>query len=143
MSPNTTTKPDENGTVSGLVTGIIGDAQTLFKQQVEMVRHEILGDFRKTRDAGLKLVAGVTFAIVGAMLLTTMLVHLLCYAWPQLPLWGGYAIVGLFISAIGAGLLWWGKCEFDSFNPLPDESAKALQENVQWITNPPSQTTPK
>jgi uncharacterized membrane protein YqjE len=143
MSPTTAKPTAENGSVTGLVTGIIGDAQTLFKQQVELVRHEIRNDFRKTRDAGLKFVAGVALATVGAILLTTMLVYLLCAIWPQLPLWGSYAIVGVCFTLVGATLLWWGKSEFESFNPLPDQSAQALQENLKWITNPSSPTNPK
>ncbi len=68
---------------------------------------------------------------------------LLCLAVPlllwwltELPLWGCFAIVGGCLVVVGACLAYLGKKKFDSFNPLPDETAEALKENVQWIAKP-------
>jgi hypothetical protein len=51
--------------ITGLVTGIINDAQELIKQQVALLRHEVREDFRKTRDATLSLGAGAAVALLG------------------------------------------------------------------------------
>jgi hypothetical protein len=120
--------------LSGLVSGIVDDAQELIKQQLNLFRHEIQTDIQKTKEGALSLVLGAGIAFLGTILLTFMLVHLLNWSWPQLPLWGCYGIVGgVFI--VGGGLLcYWGKTIFASFNPLTDDSAQALKENIQWIT---------
>ena len=120
--------------MTGLVTGIINDAQELIKQQLALARHEIKEDFRKTKEAALSLALGGTIALLGGLLLGFMLVYLL--ALTDLPLWACYGIVGGLLAVVGGVLVYMGKKELDSFNPLPEESAQALKENVQWITKP-------
>jgi len=133
MSPDL--KTPEDTSVTTLVSGIIHDAQVLFRQQLELFKHEVKTDLRKTKEAGLLMGAGIAVAAVGVILLSLMLVYLLQWAVPNLPLWACFGICGLGFAAIGCGLVYSGKAKFDSFNPLPDESAQALKENVQWITN--------
>jgi hypothetical protein len=121
--------------MSGLVTGIVNDAQELIKQQLALARHEIKEDFRKTKEAALSLALGGTIALLGGILLCGMLVYLLD-ALTVLPLWACYGIVGGLLAVVGGVLVYLGKKKLDSFNPLPEESAQALKENVQWITKP-------
>jgi hypothetical protein len=122
--------------VTELVTGIIADTQTLFKQQIEMLTHEIKNDFSKTREAGFMLGLGAGVGLVGALLLAWMLVLLTSLALPDLPLWACYGGWGTVLFIIGAGLAYLGKLKLDSFNPLKDETARSVKENMAWITNP-------
>jgi hypothetical protein len=119
-----------------LVGGIITDAQELVKQQLALLRHEVKEDFRKAKEAGSFLVWGAGSALVASILLCLMLVHLLSWAVPELPLWVCYGIVGAPIAALGGALFFAGAHKVRSFNPLHDQSAQALKENYQWITNP-------
>jgi hypothetical protein len=121
--------------VTQLVSGIIGDAQELMKQQLALFRHEVQEDFRKTKEAALSLICGVATFQIGAVLLCFMLVHLISYLAPRLPLWGCFGIVGAALAAIGGAIFAAAVARFKSFNPLPDESARALKENVQWMSN--------
>jgi len=116
-----------------LVGGIIADAQELMKQQLALFRTEVKEDVRKTKQAVIALVTGLALASVGATLLSLMLVYALEAA-TVLPLWGCFGIVGGLLAA-GGGIAFYGALrKFNEFNPLPDESARALKENVQWIT---------
>lgn len=117
-----------------LVSGIINDAQQLMAQQLSLFQHEIKADLRKTRDAAIPMMIGVAVAMVGVVLLGVMLGHFLPWIWPNLPLWAGFAIASAIMLAIGGGLIFWAKTQFDSFTPLPAKSLEALKENVQWIT---------
>jgi len=128
--------PVSERSLTGLVTGILSDAQELITQQLALFRHEIQDDLRRTKEAALSLVLGLGIALLGAIVLSLMLVHLLNWSWPQLPLWSCYGIVGGVLSAVGAALCFASKKQFDSFNPLPEQSVQALRENVQWITKP-------
>jgi len=122
--------------VTGLVTGIINDAQELFKQQVQLLKHEVKEDIRKTRDAGMILGLGIGVGFVGATLLAFMLAHLLAWAEPAMPLWACYGICGAILFAVGAGICYAGAMKLKTINPLPNESAQILKENVQWMSNP-------
>jgi len=47
---------------------------------------------------------------------------------------GCHAIVAALFLAVG-GCIASRQKEVDSFNPLPDESAQVLKENIEWIAN--------
>jgi len=134
MATNLQSKPEPS--VTSLVTGIIGDAQELFKQQFELLKHEVRDDFRKTKEAGLTLAVGGGLGLVGAILLVQMLVYLTQWLVPDLALWACFGIWGTLMFIGGVVLFLIGKTTLDSFNPLPEQSAEALKENVQWLTNP-------
>jgi len=120
--------------ITGLVSGIVNDAQELIKQQMTLFRHELQVDIRKTKEGVLSLGIGLGVAALGGLMLVFMLVHLLQSLAPELPLWGCYGIVGGMLIAVGGILCYAGKKIFDSFSPLPNESVQALKENVRWIT---------
>jgi hypothetical protein len=119
-----------------LVSGIITDTQELIKQQIALLRHEVQEDLRKTKEASFSLIWGVGITLLGSVLVSLMLVHVVSWALPELHLWVCYGIVGAPIAVLGISLFYAGIHKFKSFNPLPDESVKAFKENVQWITNP-------
>jgi hypothetical protein len=136
--------PPEQGFTS-LVRGIVNDIGDLIKQQFRFAQAELRSDMRKTQEATVALAAGAGVALLGLIVLTLMLVHLLHWLTipadvqnpdpARLPLWACYAIVGLVITAVGGALVLAGKKKFDSFNPLPDETVKTVEENLQWTAN--------
>jgi len=134
--PTASTTP----TVAPLVAGIIDDLQELIKQNLRLLAVEIREDMKKSRDAAAALGIGIGVGVVGLLHLTVMLATLLWWAFDPagrsegLPLWACFGIVGGLLSGVGAVLYFRGQRKLQSFNPLPDESAQALKENVQWIT---------
>ena len=121
-------------TMSELVSGILGDAQNLVRQQVVMLRSELKEDIRRSTSAAKYMGIGIGTASVGGLFLAVAVVHLLAWLMPTLPIWACWAIAGGLLVAGGLVLLVVGKRIFDSFNPLPDKTFNALQENVSWIT---------
>jgi hypothetical protein len=121
--------------VTTLVTGIVHDAQELIKEQVALVRTEIRDDFRKTKEGALSLALGLGVVALGTLLLAFGLVYLLTWAVPALPVWAWFLIIGFLLAVAGGATIYAGTKKFESFNPLPDQSAQALRENVQWLTN--------
>jgi hypothetical protein len=128
-----------NGTsVTSLVSGIVDDAQRLLTQQLKLFQAEIKQDMKRTREASLLLATGLCISLLGGIVLVFALAHLLNWAFPTaLPLWVCYGLTGLVVAVVGGAVAYTGKKQFDSFNPLPDESLQALQENVQWLTKAP------
>jgi len=135
MTPETVSPPPEGQSVTGLVSGILQDAQQLFKQQVALVRAEIKADFDRCIRAAALLAAGALILVPAAFLLCNMLVYLL-HELAGLSVWASYGIVGGAFAVLGVVLVLVGVQRFRSFNPLPDQSVEAIKENVRWMTNP-------
>jgi len=132
------TTAEESSNVTRLVSGILDDAQKLIGQQMAMVRAEVREDVRRTLSAVKYLGIGVGVAAVGALFVVVGLVPLLHDLAPSLPYWACWMIVGAVFVGLGAAALLAGRSILKSFNPLPDKSLNALQENVSWITTPRS-----
>jgi hypothetical protein len=129
--PNGRTEPS----LTQLLSGIIGDAQELMRQQLAMFRTEIKEDVRRTKQTLVAMVCGLALVSVGAALLCFMAVYGLEAAF-ELPLWACFGIVGGTLALGGGVAFYTAVRQFSEFNPLPDESAQALKENLQWISHP-------
>jgi len=136
--------PAEGTSFTSLLKGIVNDVGDLIKQELRFARTELKTDLRRTGEATRSLAIGLVIAFLGLIPLILMLVHLLHWLTipagtnpdpAGLPLWACYGIVGFLMAGGGAALAWAGKKKFDSFNPLPDETAKNIKENLEWITN--------
>jgi len=117
------------------VSGIVHDVGELIRQQVELFKTEVKADLRKTKEASASLALGLCFLLLSAILLCFTVVYLLNEL-GGLPLWAGFLIVTLGVGLPGAGLAFYGWKKFQSFNPLPDQSAQALRETLEWQTKP-------
>jgi uncharacterized membrane protein YqjE len=122
--------------MSELMTGIMDDVQELLKQQLALFKVELQRDLARTKDAGILVGVGAGLAAVATLLISLMLVYLLSWSVPSLPLWACFGIVGAALAAAGAAFVATGVQRLHSFNPLPDQSVRALVENVQCVTNP-------
>jgi len=131
----TNLQTDSGPSVGGLVSGIVGDAQELISQQFRLFKEELREDLRKSREAGAALALSGVVLLVGFVLLSLSLVFLLAWltAWPD---WVCYAVVGTAITALGAGLAYQGWQTLRSIHPLKDQTAKAIEENLEWKTKP-------
>ena len=127
---------------TGLLGGIISDFGNLIKQEIRFAKAEFKSDLSKTREAATALGIGLGVASLSGLLLIWMLVHLLHWATSPagadpatLPLWACFGIVGLVFGVVGGALVTSGIRKFQSNNPLPDQTAQTIKENVQWIAN--------
>ena len=135
MAHETVSPPAEGQSVTGLVSGILHDAQELVKQQVALVRAELKADFQRTVNAAVLMAVGALVSVPAAFLLCNMFVYMLVEL-AGLSVWASYGIVGGVFAVLGAVLILIGVQRFRSFNPLPDQSVEAIKENVRWMTNP-------
>ena len=122
-------------TVTELVSGIVKDAERLFRQQIEMVRSEFKEDLRRTKQVVLAFAAGAVLLAVGLVMLIVAAAHLL-HEQSGLPMSASWGIIGGSVLLLGIIAAVVGSRIMASYNPLPDKSFNALQENVSWITNP-------
>jgi hypothetical protein len=134
--------PAEEAGIASLLRGIINDAGDLIRQEIRFARTEFKSDARKMLRAGAVLAFGVGATALGVVLVAFMLVHLVHWlslpagtAEPGIPMWGCYGIVAAVFLAVGAAMAFAGIKRFENVNPLPDETAKSVKENVEWIMN--------
>lgn len=131
--PPAPTNGATTGTVSTLVSGIVDDAQTLLRQQVEMLKVEVKEDFRRSKRAAEFGALGVVMLTVGFLGLVTALAYLL-HEYYQFSMWASWGIVGLLFTVAGGALAATSYILLERFNPLPDKTMDALKENLTWKT---------
>jgi hypothetical protein len=132
MATNLQTDPGTG--LGGLVSGIVQDAQELINQQLSLFKQEMRQDLRRARaGAGMLAVAG-GILLTGTVLLALMLVHLLFWLVPDMPLWICYGIIGGLFAGTGAFLAYRGHDKLE--RSVPEQTAKALEENLEWKTKP-------
>jgi hypothetical protein len=134
MATETVNAPDGQS-VTGLVSGIVADAQELIKQQIALVRAEIRADIQRIVRASIILGAGALAAVPAIFLVCNMIVFML-HELAGMSVWASYGIVGGVFVVLSAILIGIGIQRFRSFNPLPEQSVEAFKENVRWMTNP-------
>jgi len=121
------------GSVTGLVTGIINDAQTLLKQQADMLKSEVREDFKRSKRAAEFGAVGIVFTTVGVLGLITALAYLLEEQF-KIPMSASWGIVGGLFAVIGVASSAFSYVLLERFNPLPDKTFNALKENITWQT---------
>jgi len=130
-------------TMTSLVSGILNDAQDLFKQQIRLARQEIETDLRKSKEAVSFFAIAWTICLMGAFSLCLMMAHLLHWLGaPQgadpssIPLWAGFALVSGICLGAGAMIFLMGKKRVDDMGTPLHETAQGLKENIEWKTKP-------
>jgi len=124
--------------VTGLLTGIVNDAQRLINQQLTLFKHEMKKDVRDAKEGLPALGVGLGVLMVAGLLLGFTLVYLLALI-PGLPLWACYAIVTAVFGVVGGVLLFTAVKKFEQL-PMSESAVEATKENVEWLTHP---TQPK
>lgn len=132
MAANLQTGPESG--MGELVSGIVQDAQELIGQQLTLFKQEMRQDLKKAREGAGLLAVGAGALLIGSFLLALMLVELLHWLLPDTPHWICYAIVGGVITGVGTFMAFRGRDKLGQI--APEQSAKALEENLQWKTKP-------
>jgi len=135
ITPTQPAAQPAGASVTHLVSGIIDDAQTLLKQQVEMLKSEVREDFKRSKRAAEFGSLGIVLLTVGFLGLVTALAYLLHERY-QFAMWASWGITGGLFLVAGGILAGISYALLERFNPLPDKTFSALQENLTWNNNP-------
>ena len=123
---------ERDASVSQLLSGIVGDAQTLVRQEIALARQEVREEIDAAKSAGIKLgIAGAVLAIGGLLLVLTLaqgIADLLNW-----PVWAGYGLVGLVLAIVGYVMLSSAQKQIKEVKPVPEKTVETLKENVEWI----------
>lgn len=123
-----------------LVSGILDDAQALARQQFEMLKAEVREDFSRSRRAAEFGATGIVLLTVGMLGLVMALANYLHETY-QFSMWASWGITGLLFSTLGGACAVTSYVLLNRYNPLPDKTFNALQENLSWKTEPKSRVS--
>src|SRR5262249_10103979 len=126
--------------IKDVMSGIVSDMKKLASQQFALLRSEMQSDWDKTKRALWPMITGIIVASVG-MILTGFAAALGLYWYvsppgadpARLPLWACFGFASLGFLLVGAGLIAAGVRLFQSFNPLPNETAEAFERNLKGL----------
>jgi uncharacterized membrane-anchored protein len=133
--PATASNNSNNASMVTLIKGVIGDLETLVKQQLKLFQTELKAEGKEMRDGAINMALSFGVMLIGGVTLVIALAYVLVEAL-NLPHWAGFGIIGLAVTGIGAGLFFYGQREIKSALPLADESMKTLEENIECLTQP-------
>ena len=128
MSNDLKTRPEPG--VMDLLNGIITDIHVLVRQQMALFRIEIKDEIGHAREAGSLVAVGFAIVVMGGVLFCEMLVRLLAWMAPAVPLWGCYGIVGVPIIVLGGILCLAGIQKFGYFNTTIIEKPHEFKEKT-------------
>jgi hypothetical protein len=118
--------------IGTLLRGILMDIRTLIHEEFELARVELREQAGRARTAAVSFaVAAVALACGGFLLLValaTAIADLLNW-----PVWSGFLIVAVVLSAVGFITLSAGRKQLAQVRPVPEETVTTLKENSEWI----------
>jgi protein-S-isoprenylcysteine O-methyltransferase Ste14 len=126
------TEREYDASVSALLSGIVGDAQHLVRQEIALARQEIREEIAAAKEAGTALaLAGAILGVGGLFLLVTLALGLAdLLNWPA---WAGFGIVGVVLGVVGAIMLSSARQRMQQITPVPERTVETMKENIEWI----------
>jgi uncharacterized membrane protein YqjE len=128
-------RQDDEPTVAQLLGGLVGDAQTLVRKEVELATQEVKNEIDKARQGAVSLGIGGSIAAVGAIFLLLMIVNVLVEVL-GLSYWVSYLIVGGAMTVIGVLLLVTGSQRLKEVDPMPRETIESVKKDIEWLQKP-------
>jgi len=122
----------DEGSVSQLISGIVGDAQVLVRQEIALARQEISAEISNAKQAGIKLgIAGGVLAVGGLLLILALAQGIAALL--HWPVWAGYGLVGVVLAIAGYALFTGAQAQLKTVRPLPEQTVETMKENAEWI----------
>jgi drug/metabolite transporter (DMT)-like permease len=126
------TEREREPSLASLLGGVVGDMQTLVRQEIALARQEIREELSGAKDAGTALAIAVGVLAVGGLLLVLTLAQALAY-FLHWPVWAGYGVVGIVLAAVGYIMFSSAQKRMQQISPLPEKTVETMKENVEWI----------
>ena len=133
----TATEAEHRATVGELFTDMMRDLTTLFRQEVDLARAELMEKAERAKGGALKLGAAAGLAVVGVILLAVAamlgLTLILSLWMPPTPAaFVSALVVGIVLAGAAYFLFRAGIEEAKAATPVPERTLESLKENAQW-----------
>jgi hypothetical protein len=118
--------------IGGLVRGILNDLKTLVREEIALARVELRAQAGHARAAAMSFGVAAGALLFGAAFLLIAVATAISelFGWP---LWAGFLIVAVLLSAIGFISLASGRRQLRTVRAVPQQTVTTLKENSEWI----------
>lgn len=123
---------EEEESIGKLLGGVVTDAQTLIRKELELAKVEIEDTAKQLSRQAALMACGITVAAAGGLLLLFMATYLLAQS--GLELWASYGIVGGATLVLGGIGLLIGRARLKTLDPVPHEAVDIVKKEVEWIS---------
>ncbi|MGP3924521.1 MULTISPECIES: phage holin family protein [unclassified Streptomyces] len=112
---------------------VVGDVETLFRQEVELAKAEIREEATKAGKAagmfGGAGFGGYMVALFGSLAAVFGLANVVDWGWAALIITGVWAVIAavLFVR---------GRAKMRKVSPKPEQTLETLKEDAQWARHP-------
>jgi hypothetical protein len=128
--PEQVRRPVEDQSIGHLMSEVLQDVSTLFRQEVALAKAEIKEEATKAGKAG-GMLAGAGFAgYMVAVLLSLALVFALDAV---MPLGWAAVVVAVLWAVVGGVLYSLGRKRMKDVDPVPRQTVETLKEDAQWV----------
>ncbi len=118
--------------VKTLLADLLGDVQTLIRQEVVLAQHEIQYEIDKAlRAAAWFMIAGV-LAVIGLLVIVAACV-LILIEYTGWPAWACAAIVSVVLLGAAGWLMAVGQGVVKTIRIVPVRAVRTLKDDVTWI----------
>ncbi|MEU9575525.1 phage holin family protein [Streptomyces massasporeus] len=133
IQPNQGGPYGEDHSVGELLSQVTSDAQTLFRQEVELAKTEVRQEATKAGKA-----AGIYGGAGFAGYMTLLFLSLAAVLGLANVMDGGWAalIVTAVWAAVAAVLYARGRARMRTVSPTPEQTLETMKENAQWARHP-------
>jgi hypothetical protein len=119
--------------IAPLLKDIVRDGQSLIRQEIALAKSEVRQEVNKVKSAAIMVAAATAFAAIGGFFLLIASAHLISWAFPDIPLWGSYGIVGGLLAIVGGVLFYLGKNRASDVHVVPPKTVETMKENAEWL----------
>lgn len=124
---------ERNGSsFASLLSGVLNDIRDIFRHEVSLAKVEIRNEIENARAAAIKIGIAVIALLLSALFLLTGLSRGLAVLF-GIPIWAGFAIVGVVLGIIGGVLLAHARSNIRAAGPVPQRTVRTMKENVEWV----------
>jgi len=131
------TTAEHRATVGELFSDMMRDLTTLFRQEVDLARVELVEKAERAKGGALKLGGAAGLGMVGVFLLAVaaMLGLTLILSMWMPPMAAAFIcalVVGIVLAGAAYFLFRAGVAEAKAATPVPERTLESLKENAQW-----------
>ena len=120
-------------TLTPLLRGIVEDTQKLLRQEIALARVEVTEDALRARDAVMGISLGAVTGYLSFVFICFACVYLLVSYQPNLPVWGGFAIVALILALTSWIFTARGVRRARQIRGVLQDTVDSLREGFQWM----------
>ena len=122
-------RPREARSAGDILQNVVQDLGNIVRSEIQLAKTEMSAKASKAgQGAGMMGVAGAIALLAGAALVTCCIAALAI----AIPIWAAALVMSFLLGVIAMVVFSTGRTRLKKVNPVPEETARTIREDVQW-----------